>query len=223
MVKLREDFTLLIILFLLAFLLQGASGEESLTPGTPGVLKGYTIVVDAGHGGLNTGAVGYSGKTLEKDNNLPIAMALAELLRQSGAEVLMVRDKDVHVSLADRVSLGNNYDADILVSVHCNWNENANIKGVSTYYYFKQDNGNADKTLARLVQKNTAQELRAQDLGIFEYDHYITSNTSVPAIIVEVGFMSNPDEEILLAQPEYRARAAMGIYKGIVEYFQSRG
>lgn len=222
MVKLREDFTLLIILLILAFLLgRGDETKESIVPGTPGILDGYIIVVDPGHGGANSGAIGYSGKTLEKDNNLPIAIALGELLSQSGAQVVMARDRDAEVALADRVNLASRTGADILVSIHCNWNEQNNINGVATYYYAKQGNGNSDETLARLIQKNVSAELRARDIGIIEYEHYITSRTSIPSVIVEVGFMSNPEEEFLLADKEYQARAAIGIYRGIVGYLQN--
>ncbi len=217
----REDLTMIIILLALAFLL-GRPGEPSDIGDREDIsalLKGYTIVVDPGHGGRDSGAIGYSGNTLEKDNTLPIALHLRDMLQAAGARVIMTRWSDYFVSLSERVSLTNTSDADIFVSVHCDWNHDPSRRGTATFYYSKGNTPDLDMLLAQYVQKNMVNVLQSRDVGIFHYNHFVTSRSNIPAVIVEAGYMSNPEDEVLLKGSEYQREVAEGIFMGIVEYF----
>lgn len=200
------------------------------TPGKPstpiqdnGVLKGKTIVVDPGHGGSNPGAV--ANNSVEKDNNLAVALKLQDKLIKSGAKVIMTRDTDRTVApegsslgqeLQARVNLAETNHADIFVSIHSNENDDSNIKGTMTFY-------NTDKSsqLALEVQNAVISQVQSVDKGTSTANFYVLRNTSMPSILVEMGFVSNPQEAAKLSSDSYRADIAQGIYNGIVKYFNN--
>lgn len=201
--------------FLLSF---GMS--EALVLGAP--LSGKTIIIDAGHGGHNPGAV--ANGSVEKDNNLAVALLLEEQLEEAGANVIMTRTTDravangvtsLRAELQARVDIAEKNDGDIFVSIHSNSNNNQNVHGAMTFY-----GGERSEELAETIQKNVVYRTKAQDKGIQPAGFYVIRNTSMPGVLVEMGFVSNPKEAKLLSDPSYRQKIANGIYEGIEEYFR---
>jgi len=192
-----------------------------------GALKGRTIVIDPGHGGSNPGAIGRNG-TRESEHNLAISLKLAELLREAGAKVVMTRSTDVDVAiegkswigqLEARTIIANSSGADLFISVHANTHSDLNIKGTITFFMPKTAE---DAKVAQAVQTQTSAMLNARDIGIKKATYYVLRNTRMTSILVEVGFISNAEEEALLAKDWYRTKAAQGIFSGIVDYYSQR-
>jgi len=192
-----------------------------------GALKGRTIVIDPGHGGSNPGAIGRNG-TRESDHNLAISLKLADLLREAGAKVIMTRSTDVDVAiegkswigqLEARTIIANSSGTDLFISVHANTHGDLNIKGTITFFMPKTAE---DAKVAQAVQTQTTAMLNARDIGIKKATYYVLRNTRMTSILVEVGFISNAEEEALLAKDWYRTKAAQGIFSGIVDYYSQR-
>lgn len=184
-------------------------------------LKGKVIVVDPGHGGSDTGAIG-PNHVAEKNVTLAIARDLGKLLSDGGAKVVMTRtsDKDVAYEgtsdideLQARVAIANQASADLFVSIHADSSDEP-VSGTATYFY----PGNSD-SLASLVQDSMVSQLKLSDRGYQPNDFYVLKNTTMPAILTEVAFISNPKEEKLLLNPTFDKKAALGIYNGIKKYF----
>lgn len=184
-------------------------------------LKGKVIVVDPGHGGSDTGAIG-PNHVAEKNVTLAIARDLDKLLTDGGAKVIMTRtsDKDVAYEgtsdideLQARVAIANQASADLFVSIHADASDEP-VSGTATYFY----PGNSD-SLASLVQDSMVSQLKLSDRGYQPNDFYVLKNTTMPAILTEVAFISNPKEEKLLINPTFDKKAALGIYNGIKKYF----
>ena len=148
------------------------------------------IFIDAGHGGSNPGAVGPNGLK-EADVNLDVALRLGRLLSSRNYEVRYSRTSDINVGLRERAMLANQWGADYFISIHCNSNINPIYKGTSTYYY----------------RPNTV----ASNLAL-------TVNNSLVSILVELAFISNPQEAALLSTSSFRENCAIGIFNGIVEF-----
>ncbi|MDT8901348.1 N-acetylmuramoyl-L-alanine amidase family protein [Anaeroselena agilis] len=188
-----------------------------------GVLRGKVIVVDPGHGGTNPGAVGNG--TRESDNNLAVGLKLRDKLRQAGAKVVMTRETDRNVAtpsstlgqeLQARVDIAERNNADLFVSVHSNSNPEPSIAGAMTFY----PSGKSSK-LALEVQSAIIRETAAVDKGTETATFYVLRNTSMPSILVEMGFVTNAAEASKLRDDGYRNRIAQGIFTGIARYFQA--
>lgn len=196
-------------------------------------LEGRTIVVDPGHGGFNRnlgdfGTVGQHEK--EKTNVLAIGLFLRDMLEASGAHVIMTRETDVNPSIGTRfennpygqlqarVDLANRSGADVYVSLHNDWHSDSSISGVKTFYY--TDSG---RELATYVQQGAVRQLGAIDRGVDWASFQVIRETRMPAVLMELGFLSNPHEDYLLSTNPYRLKAAQGIHDGLVRYFQERG
>lgn len=196
----------------------------------PPSIQGKVIVIDPGHGSIqpggwsDPGAVGPSGLQ-ERDVVTDIAWKLAEILQQEGATVIMTRTgSSTNLDLAGRARLANDNQADIFVSIHCNSSTNPSIAGTSTYFYAPWDSvlgaqRAARQRLATLVQRELVAQLGRRDIGILEANFAVLRETTVPSILVETAFISNKEEEQLLATEEFRAKAARGIANGIIRYF----
>ena len=186
-------------------------------------LQGKKIVIDPGHGGSNPGAIAYGYH--EADNNLAVSLKLKSLLEKQGAQVLLTRTENVNVAkigsslreeLQARVALSQDYDADLFVSIHSNANENASIHGAMTFYY--DDNS---KYLADFIQDRVIQSTSAADKGIAEGNFYVLKNSTVPAVLVEMGFITNKSEAEKLNSNRYRDTIAEGISQGIHDFFKN--
>ncbi|ACA58890.1 N-acetylmuramoyl-L-alanine amidase family protein [Candidatus Desulforudis audaxviator] len=184
------------------------------------ILSGKTIVVDAGHGGIDTG-VG-KGPVAEKDVNLEIALKLAELLRQGGATVLTTRDNDHRMGtryredLALRVRLAEEQNADLFISIHANsYPRDPGQRGAQTFFQRGEEDGAA---LSRAIQAEIIRILANTDRTPKGMDFFLGRNASMPTVIVETGFVTNPREFKLLQDPGYQQKMAFAIYCGIVKY-----
>jgi N-acetylmuramoyl-L-alanine amidase len=187
------------------------------------------IVVDPGHGGSDPGAAGKDG-ALEKDITLAIGRRLADCLGQAGAMVLLTREADTELSdpattgqaakkredLTRRVDLANANRADLYLSIHVNSSSSPARRGAQT---FVQPGSAAGKMAAEFIQAELAETFKNTGRRPVEVDHFITRNTSMPAVIVETGYITNEAEAKLLQDPDYQAKAARAIYAGVVKYF----
>jgi len=182
-------------------------------------LRGKTIVVDPGHGGHDPGAVGIVHNLTEKFVNLDTALRLAKLLEGAGANVVLTRKSDVFIPLGQRVTMAANAKADIFVSIHANAHNNRSIGGTETY--FNSSYRPADsRRLATLVQRELVSELKLRDIGIKEGGFHVIRYTTMPSILLELGFLSNAHEETLLNQGSFRQRSAEATCRGSSRYFQ---
>ena len=219
---------------------RGAQPEPALPPrldlpaaAATKVLQGKVIVVDPGHGGFNRslgdyGAEGRHG--VEKENTLAIAFYLRQLLEAAGAEVVMTRESDVnpsigtrfesdpHGQLKARVDLANRVGADVFVSIHNNANPNPNIRGIETFYFSQRG-----KVLAEAIQPALAKFLGAVDRGTSWASFHVIRETRMPAVLIEIGFITTPTDDYLLSTESYRSGAAHGIFNGLVRYFGGPG
>ena len=180
------------------------------------------IFIDPGHNptGNDTGAVGYGLK--EQDVTVEIALKLKPLLERNGFEVKMSRNslKDtvaegLNASLAGRYNAANSWDADIFVSIHCN-SANTKAYGCETYYYTGSSKG---RRLADCVQPELAKETGLCNRGVKSANFAVIKHTNMPAILVETAFIDNYDDNRFLASDDGKYKCAVGIYKGICNYF----
>lgn len=224
--------TLAIFLPIGMFMLQTSNNltnKTIMTMATP--VSSKTIIVDAGHGGEDGGAVSDNGVS-EAEINLKIALKLQQLLEQSGSNVVLTRSDDNAIydvdkktlrekknsDIRNRVRIGNNSSADIFVSIHLNKIPENQYYGWQTFF----KDGNEDgKLLATYIQSNLNETIQKENkrVPLKISNVYIIKHVEIPTVIVECGFLSNPQEEKLLQQEEYQNRLAWGIYNGIMDYF----
>lgn len=191
-------------------------------------VSGKTIVIDPGHGGSDVGARGIGG-LLEKDVNLAVSLKLRNILEASGANCVMTRDEDNDVftgrvrntgedqELRARVDVGKRTrDTDIFVSVHSNafYNEEAN--GSQTFYFHKTPK---DELLAQKIQSAIIDSCKRRDRGVKAERFFVLRHTKVPAALVEMAFITNGEEGILLGDEDFHEKMALGIATGIGQYF----
>lgn len=183
-----------------------------------GVLKNRIIVLDPGHGGSDPGAVAWNVK--EKDLNLQVSKILKEMLQKAGATVYMTRTDDKYVGLYTRADIANNLNADLFVSIHHNASSNSGARGVMTLYYPTSKNNNkmTGQKFAQIVQKNLVNDLNARDWGIISRPNLVvTRETRMPAVLAELGFMTNKSELERLVTYEFQYQAAKSLFKSITE------
>lgn len=187
-------------------------------------LLGKSICIDPGHGGSDPGAIGPTG-TKEKDNTLAISLLLRDRLECNGATVVMTRETDKDASYPDatadeelgaRVDIANEAGTDIFVSIHNDSFTNQTASGTTTYHYGDGESAR----LAGAIQKCLVDEMGTRDRGSRFASFYVIRYTDMPAILVEAAFISNPEEEVLLASVDGRYKAADSIFRGIVKYFK---
>lgn len=187
-------------------------------------LKDKVIVLDPGHGGSDPGAVG-ANKTMEKTITLAVAQRLKPLLEKAGAKVFLTRNDDRDVfgpnasavdELSARTTVANNNKADIFVSIHINSFTNPIAGGIATYYYQKTP---YDALLASSIQGAIAPASGLQNRGINAANFYVIKRTIMPAVLTELGFISNPDEEKLMNTAEFQQKMAQSIYLGLDKFF----
>jgi len=189
------------------------------------------VFLDPGHGGRDPGAIGPTGLE-EKFVTLDIARRLRRLLEDVGVRVVMSRGEDRFVPLEERARLANRSGAEVFVSIHVNAAPSRRSVGVETYYlgYAGPPGSPARRAgtlerslrLARCIQQALASALTVPDRGVKEKNLNVLRNCRLPAVLVEVGFLSNPSSERLLYRPSYRQRLAVLIARGIAAYSRRR-
>lgn len=232
----------------------------STVPAKPSALtisKVKRIIVDAGHGGKDPGAIGPSG-LYEKNVVLDIVMRLKSILERYGFDVVMTRDTDEFLSLQERTELASLKNGDLFISIHANAHGSSSVSGLEVYtakdldfteraeqqrkinestmyQQLKMERNSADlreivsdlmyvnkefesNRLAGIVAAETSEAIGTRNLGVKESRFFVVRNTLVPAILVEVGFLTNPKEERNLNTGLYRQRIASAMAKGILKY-----
>ena len=188
------------------------SSQKRTEQALPKRVKNKVIVIDPGHGGLDTGAS--RGNVLEKDLTLDIALKLRECLRDMGMKnIIMTRSTDKTLTLDERVQIANNNNADIFISVHINASVKTEINGIETHYY--SDNG---YKVAKVVHKELMKNVNATDRGLFKSKFYVINHTEAPAVLLELGFISNEQERSSLKSDKRQMGSAQAIADGIVNY-----
>lgn len=178
-------------------------------------LVGKTVFLDAGHGGVDPGACGRQG-TREKEINLDVTYRLKELLEEAGANVVLSRDDDSFISLYERPFLANHLAVDLFISIHTNNHGDTSVRGIEVYYYLNRIGG---KKLGQDVLKNILETTRLKNQGLKKNDFVVIRESQMPAVLVELGFLSNYQEERTLRSAEFRTKAARGIFQGILDYY----
>jgi N-acetylmuramoyl-L-alanine amidase len=208
------------IVFLVASVLTGLVGGIVLPAAATGPLAGQIVYIDPGHGGIDPGAVGRD--TVEKDIVLNVALYLGVRLEKSGARVVYSRSGDYDLQVGDkddveeRIRLINSSGATIVISLHCNAFTDPSEWGAQTFYDGSMNP--ESKRLALLVQDELAKATETPRDASARLDHFILSHSKVPAVTVEMGFLSNPREEGLLASHSYQQRIAECIRRAVVSF-----
>lgn len=172
------------------------------------------VVVDAGHGGKDSGAIGATGLP-EKDANLDVAARVKSLLDSSGLRTLMTRSTDTDVSLSERCDLANSANADLFVSIHNNYTADSAMQGTETYFFNSSGSG---RRLADSLQSSLIARLSTVDRGTRSSSFFVLTNTKMTAALVEGVYLSNYGEEQRLRDDGFRQTMAEAIYAGIQEY-----
>lgn len=197
---------------------------EVFVPDAREILRGRIMVVDPGHGGPDPGAMANGLK--EKDLTLKIGQRLAGLLAAQGAKVLMTRNSDSDVDLYARTEMANRNGAELFVSVHINANPSPDVQGTATYIPRREEaeakRYAESRRLAECIQSYLVRNLGLEDDGVREASFVVVRTAAMPAVLVEVAYITNPREAGLLKQDSFLAKAAEAIYQGIVDYLASR-
>ncbi|MGA2095949.1 MAG: N-acetylmuramoyl-L-alanine amidase [Candidatus Acidiferrum sp.] len=234
------------------------SGQSTLTRALG--LKIGRIVIDAGHGGHDTGTIGPTG-LMEKDLCLDVALRLGKIIEQRlpGADIVYTRSDDTFIPLEERTNIANQAKADLFISIHANSSQDHAARGVETYYLNLKGSPEAMEVAARenavseegvhdledLVKKIARNEKIdeskefAEDIqdslakrmqkgsasvknrGVRKAPFVVLIGADMPSILTEISFLSNPADEKLLKQPDYRQKVAEGLYQGVASYLQS--
>ena len=226
---LKESFILLISIFLLMFAIAFIDTHTQSVFFHQAALDDskFTVVIDAGHGGIDSGKVGVDG-TLEKDVNLIIAKKLEKLLKAADVNVIMTRTSDTGLysssssgkkkeDMKNRANLMNKAHADCVVSLHQNSYPEESIDGAQVFYYTPSEQGQqlAAQLQNRLISHVDPSNHRTEKPND---SYYLLKNVSAPIVIVECGFLSNPEESKKLVDDAYQQKLAWAIHLGILQY-----
>ncbi|HEY9781917.1 MAG TPA: N-acetylmuramoyl-L-alanine amidase, partial [Leptolyngbyaceae cyanobacterium] len=185
----------------------------------PSPLAGIKILLDPGHGGAETGAIAPTGYP-EKDINLLISKLVREQLKQRGAIVYMTREEDKDVSLSERVATIDKIEPAIAISIHYNalpdGGDAINTKGLSAFWYHPQAH-----SLAMFLHNYLVRKLNRSDYGVYWNNLALTRPTSAPSVLLELGFIINPDEFEWIVNPQEQEKLAVAIAQGITQWFSS--
>lgn len=177
----------------------------------------YKVVIDPGHGGKDRGATGVSGKD-EKDFTLQLSQKVKELAQQEPRiEVYLTRTDDRFLSSIDRTrpEFANQIGADLFISIHGNTYTDPDVSGTETYYYRKES-----LKLAKIMHRHVAGATGFRDRGVKKEDFFVVKDTKMPAVLLEVGYVTNPQDEAQMFTDEFQYRIAASILDGMKEYLK---
>lgn len=186
---------------------------------------GPTIVLDAGHGGTDRGARGKMPFCEEKRICLQTARLVKQYLDQLGYHVVMTRNTDAFVPLSKRVEIATQASSSAFVSIHYNSSRNPTAQGIEIFFYDSKEEHartHSSKKLADAILPRLIRRTQAQSRGVKKGNFYVIRETTMPAILIEGGFISNPQERSNLKNREYQEQIARGIADGIDQYFKAR-
>jgi N-acetylmuramoyl-L-alanine amidase len=196
--------------------LSSAAPQPPVTRPAPTPRTRGLVVIDAGHGGSDPGTTS-AGGFYEKDINLQVALRVAALLEQNGIGVLMTRRDDRYPELEERANLANDHNADLFVSIHCDSNPDRSRQGFTTFIA-RSASREANQVAGRI---NEAMAATGSDShGTREADYKVLVNTRCPAVLVEIGHLSNSQDASRLRNPAWQNRLAQAIVTGILEYLR---
>ena len=227
--KKKIDIIMAVIMLVSVFYVSFFHGSDTRNAQSVSVADSKIIVVDAGHGGVDPGKIGANGAK-EKDINLIIAKKLAKKLTDNGYSVIMTREDDSGLyeeddvnkkasDLKKRCEIADNGNASLMVSIHQNSFSGSEVKGSQVFYYTHSDEGKLiaqaiQSSLKRMVNPSNTRAAKTND------SYYLLIHTKCPTVIVECGFLSNPEEAYLLTDDEYQEKLADAIVTGIDEYIK---
>jgi N-acetylmuramoyl-L-alanine amidase len=212
---------------------------------TSAMASPFRVVIDAGHGGSNTGAPGLVAGAFEKRVTLAVARTLADELRARGLEVVMTRDHDEYLTLRERVRRANAAEPDCFVSLHTNASGDRSRRGVETWVLAHDaaevearraasrerddlqamltelkllDAARASAQLARVLQAEVVAATGAPDRGVRQYGYDVLAGLTAPAVLVEMGFLDHPIEGAALLEPAQERRIAAALASGIARF-----
>ena len=208
-----------------------ASPKFTVSEEAKQVLKGKVICIDPGHGGTDPGAIGHlNGKEVyEKNITLSIALPLRDLLSAAGAKVIMTRstDKDVFGPHADdvaelqaRCDIANEAHANAFLSIHIDAISNPAIDGVTAYYYIGSDQS---LLLAHLLHRAAMKDLDFPNRGVRGNEFYVTAHTTMPSVLMELGYITNEKRVKMLTSKEAPLQIARSLFNGLADYFAQAG
>lgn len=189
-----------------------------------------TIIIDAGHGGPDPGKVSDTG-TLEKDINLNIALHLKEMLENQDINVIMIREEDKDLAtdtkkrkmsdIKERVNIMETSNADMVISIHQNSYPDSSVYGAQCFYPTESEEG---KALASIIQNQIVTSTNQTKIREIKpnNDYYLLKHSTTPIVIVECGFLTNPEEEQLLLTNDYQRKMAWAIHMGVLEYINQK-
>lgn len=206
--------------------------ERALPVAAP-VTEKPVIVLDAGHGGLDSGAVGVTG-ALEKNINLSIVLALRDMLEMSGFNVVLTRDEDISIydpgiegirnqklnDMDNRLKIIQSYPDSIFLCIHQNNYISPDSHGAQMFY---NNNNSTNRTLAQIMQNRfkTLQPYNDREIKLSGEELFLLKSNKNPSLMIECGFLSNPEEEANLSAWEYQQKVAFTIYGGVLEYIDA--
>lgn len=213
-----------------------APQKETTPPETtePRFAGAPVVIIDAGHGGEDGGAIGTNG-VCEKDLNLSVALELEQMLSSAGIRTRLTRDTDTllydrasdyhgHKKAQDaaaRVAIAREYEDAVFISIHMNSFSQSKYKGLQVYY---SENSPRSAALAEYVQSAVAKSLQPQNTRKIKPSAgsiFVLDNVGHPAILIECGFLTNPEECELLCTQEYRSRLCATLYFAVIEYLEN--
>lgn len=184
--------------------------QSSASPG----LKNKVIVLDPGHGGRDNGTTG-AGGTHEKTVTIRTVEKLAAKLKAAGATVILTRQQDTYVPLQSRVGISHMNDADAFISIHYDSINDRSVRGMTTYYYHDYQ-----EQFAADVHQGIMSKIDLNDRGHRQGDYYVVRENNSKAILLELGYLSNPTEEITVTSEQYQEAVSTGIFQGLLNHFQ---
>ena len=173
------------------------------------------IVLDAGHGGTDYGAIREGIN--EKDITLDLTERVGSILKSKGYKPAYTRTDDTYLGLQERCDFTDAENPEIFVSIHVNSAVATEPYGIETHYYHEES-----KELAEVIQKHLMKEINTKDRGVLKSKFYVINHTEVPAVLVEIGFLSNPDERAEILTDKRKQATAKAIANGIIEYLKSQ-
>lgn len=179
----------------------------------------YKVVIDPGHGGTDVGSTGSSGKQ-EKDFTLSVSKKVKKLLEQEPQiEVFMTRTDDSFISQESRFrpKYANKLNADVFISIHGNTFSDPSVSGTETFYYHSNS-----LRLAEILQKQVVEATGFRDRGKKKGDLFVVKDTKMPAALIEVGYLTNPQDESKMWTDDFQSRVAASIVEGIKEYISTK-
>lgn len=205
-----------LLFFIIAFF-SAAAFTEPLSP------MGPTIIIDAGHGGTDLGARGRFPYCEEKRICLQTARLVKQYLNQLGYRVVMTRNSDAFVSLHRRVEIAEQANAALFVSLHFNSSRNPTAQGMEIFFFDSKEHrsrANSSRKLADAILGRVVRRTSATSRGVKKGNFYVIRETSIPAVLLEGGFISNPTERTFLKNRDYQEKIARGVADGVDHFMK---